>query len=103
MPAPELHCPLWCWQVCECVQVKAGAHGQVEASGHGGKVGVGKTIFLAEFVLGSFGHALFNPEGKGGKWAWVGRWGQAGACRRWQAEAWVGEWECEYGQQRKQT
>ncbi|KAH9954606.1 hypothetical protein BJV74DRAFT_800235 [Russula compacta] len=94
MPTPELHCPLWCWQVCECVQVKAGAHGQVEASGHGGKVGVGKcaqatvgrgmevklthrTIFLTKFVLGSFGHALFNPEGKGGKRAWVGRWGQA--------------------------
>ncbi|KAI0004647.1 hypothetical protein BJV74DRAFT_793124 [Russula compacta] len=88
MPAPELHCPLWCWQVCKCVQVKVGAHGQVEASRHGRKVGVGKctwvtvgrevklmhrTIFLAEFVLGSFGHALFNPEGEGGKGAWVGR------------------------------
>ncbi|KAH9956834.1 hypothetical protein BJV74DRAFT_800116 [Russula compacta] len=106
MPAPEPHCPLWCWQVCECVQVKAGAHGQVEASGHGRKVGVGKcmwatagrevklmhrTIFLAEFILGSFGHALFNPEGEGGKRAQAGRWGQAGACRRWRAEAWVGE------------
>ncbi|KAH9955396.1 hypothetical protein BJV74DRAFT_800188 [Russula compacta] len=82
MPTPELHCPLWCWQVCECVQVKVGAHGQVEVSGHGRKVGVEvklthRTIFLAEFVLGSFGHALFNPEGEGGKRAWVGRWGQA--------------------------
>ncbi|KAH9964094.1 hypothetical protein BJV74DRAFT_799690 [Russula compacta] len=84
MPTPEPHCPLWCWQVCECVQVKVGADGQVE------------------FILGSFGHALFNPEGKGGKRAWAGRWGQAGVCRRWWAEAWVGEWEHEYGQQRKQ-